>query len=151
MNEAMLNSLMRLFAIMVSINRGALHILARNFVESFLIQQFSRRLADKYLLIFDDYVRELESSEKGSRGKKISAWSVKILGICQQIVEELHITHRFMILLSLIRFTKYFSDGSVAASEFSNTVSDVVRTVAGLHQGQILQRPGKGGSAYHQR
>jgi ABC-type multidrug transport system ATPase subunit len=130
MNESMLNSLMRLFAIMVSINKGALHILARNFVESFLIQQFSRRLADKYLLIFDDYVRELESSEKGSRGKKISALSVKILGICNKIVEELHITHRFMIMLSLIRFTEYFSEGSVSGSEFSNTVSDVVRTVA---------------------
>ena len=55
MNESMLNSLMRLFAIMVSINRGALHILARNFVESFLIQQFSRNLADKYLEIFEEH------------------------------------------------------------------------------------------------
>ncbi len=46
MNESMLNSLMRLFAIMVSINRGALLILARNFVESYLNQQFSQKLAD---------------------------------------------------------------------------------------------------------
>ena len=130
MNESMLNSLMRLFAIMVSINRGALHILARNFVESFLVQQFSRKLADRYLLIFDAYARELENIEKGRLGKKVSALSVKILGICQQIVEELHITHRFMILLSLIRFAKYFSETSVAGSDFSNTISDAVRTVA---------------------
>ncbi len=118
MNESMLNSLMRLFAIMVSINRGALHILARNFVESFLIQQFSQKLAERYLLIFDEYAREMEQSEKGLQGKKISAWSVKILGICNQIVDELHITHRFMILLSLIRFTKYFSDVSMGGIWF---------------------------------
>ena len=130
MNESMLNSLMRLFAMMVSINRGALHILARNFVESFLIQQFSRQLADRYLLIFDQYARELEDFDKGRRGKKISSWSVKILGICHQIVEELHITHRFMILLSLIRFNRYFSEIALAGSEFSNIISDAVRTVA---------------------
>lgn len=130
MNESMLNSLMRLFAIMVSINRGALHILAHNFVESFLIQQFSRKLADKYLLIFDEHTKELDVFEKGRRGKKISSWSVKILAICHQITEELHITHRFMILLSLIRFARYFSEASMAGSDFSNIISDAVRTVA---------------------
>ena len=130
MNESMLNSLMRLFAIMVSINRGALHIIARNFVESYLTQQFSQKLADKFLLIFDEHARDLESFEKERQGKKISAWSVKILGICNQIVEELHITHRFMILLSLLRFSKYFSEASMTGSDFSNTISDTVRTVA---------------------
>ncbi len=49
MNESMLNSLMRLFAIMVSINREVVHILARNFVESFLIQEFNPKLAERYL------------------------------------------------------------------------------------------------------
>ncbi len=130
MNETMLNSLMRLFAIMVNINRGTLHILARNFVESFLTQQFSQKLAHRYLIIFDEYVREYEISVKESRGKKISSLSVKILGICDQIVEELHITHRFKILLSLIGFTKYFSEASILGSGFSNTISDTVRTIA---------------------
>ncbi len=130
MNESMLNSLMRMFAIIVSINRESVHLLARNFVESFLTQQFSQKLAEKYLVIFDEYSRELELYEKGLKGKKISTWSVKILGICVQIIEELHIRHRFMILLSLIRFSKYFSDVSMTDSEFSNTISDAVQTVA---------------------
>ncbi|MCK5137508.1 MAG: ATP-binding cassette domain-containing protein [Bacteroidales bacterium] len=129
MNESMLNSLMRLFAIMVSINRDIVHILARNFVESYLTQQFSQKLADSYLTIFDEYIEELEQYEKGEKHKKISAWSVKILGICDQIVEELHIRHRFMILLSLIRFSRYFSDVSTSTSDFSDTISDAVRTV----------------------
>ncbi|MDF1576414.1 MAG: hypothetical protein P1P86_14595 [Bacteroidales bacterium] len=46
MNEAMLNSLMRLFAIMVNINRGGIYLIARNFVETYLIQQFSKSLSE---------------------------------------------------------------------------------------------------------
>jgi len=130
MNESMLNSLMRLFAIIASINREVVHVLARNFVESFLIQQFSQKLADKYLVIFDGYTLELEQDEKGEEGKKISAWSVKILKICNQISEELHIRNRFMIFLSLIRFSKYFSDVSSTTSDFLNTISGAVQTVA---------------------
>jgi len=130
MNESMLNSLMRLFAIMVSIDRGAMHLLARNFVESYLTQQFSKSLADKYMLVFEEYVREFDMVGKGHREKKISVWSVKILKICHQIVDELNIAQRFMILLSFIRFTKYFSDAGTASTGFSSAISDAVETIA---------------------
>jgi len=130
MNESMLNSLMRLFAIMVNINRGALHILARNFVETYLMQQFSQKIGEKYLGLFDEYVQEMALSEKSKTGKRISVLSVKIMAICQQVVEELHINQRFMILLSLIRFTKYFPESSVLGSEFSNTIADAVITIS---------------------
>ena len=79
MNESMLNSLMRLFAIMVNINRGAMYLLARNFVETYLTQQFSKTLSEKYLLIFDQYASEMEAVDNEQKEKKISAWSVKIL------------------------------------------------------------------------
>ncbi len=130
MNESMLNSLMRLFAIMVSINRGAMHLLARNFVESYLTQQFSQSLANKYLLIFDQYASEYQIMGTGQREKKISSWSVKLLVICNQVVDELNITQRFMILLSLITFKKFFSDTATQGFEFSDTISDAVRTIA---------------------
>ncbi len=130
MNESMLHSLMRLFAIMVSINREVVHLLARNFVETFLLQEFNPRLAEKYLAIFDEYTDELDQYQKGRKNKKISAWSVKMLGICNQIVEELHIRHRFIILLSLIRFSKYFSNASSYTAGFTDTLEDAVRTVA---------------------
>jgi ABC-type multidrug transport system ATPase subunit len=130
MNESMLNSLMRLFAIMVNINRGAMYLLARNFVETYLTQQFSKPLSEKYLLIFDQYASEMGDANAEQKEKKISTWSVKILGICTQIVKELHIAQRFMILISLIRFSKYFSDAGMSGSGFSGTISDAVRTVA---------------------
>ncbi|MEZ5071434.1 MAG: ATP-binding cassette domain-containing protein [Bacteroidales bacterium] len=129
MNESLLQSLMRLFAIMVSINRDVVHILARNFVESFLTEEFNPTLAKRYLKVFDQYSKELEGYEKGKKNKKIAAWSVKILTICQQVVEELHIRHRFTILISLIRFSKYVSEVSATTSLYGN-LRDAIRTVA---------------------
>ena len=130
MNESMLHSLMRLFAIIVSINRDVVHILARNFVETFLIQQFSRKLADKYLAVFDDYSRQLEKYDKGRESKKLSSLSVKILAICEQIVSDLHIRHRFLILLSLIRFSRFFAESAGTGSGENDAISDAVLTVS---------------------
>ncbi len=130
MNESMLHSLMHLFAIMASINRKSLHVLSRNFVESYLSQEFSPLLAQKFLKVFDEYSTEILATENKTRSKKISGLSVKILGICKKIVEELHIRHRFQILLSLIQFSKYFEDFSSNDSDFSNAITDAVQTVA---------------------
>ena len=132
MNESMLHSLMHLFAIMASINRESLHVLARNFVESYLTQEFSPQVAEKFLIVFDGYSSELFQTENKTQSKKISALSVKILGICNQIVEELHIRHRFQILLSLIQFAKYFEDFSASDTGFSNAITDAVQTVAAV-------------------
>jgi len=130
MNESMLNSLMRLFAIMVNINRGGIYLIARNFVETYLIQQFSNTLSEKYLLVFDKYADEMELLEIKQKDKDISNRSLKIKEICDQIVAELHIAQRFMILLSLIRFTKFYSDAGMAGSGFSGTLSDVVSSIS---------------------
>jgi ABC-type multidrug transport system ATPase subunit len=121
---------MRLFAIMASINKEAIHVLARNFVESYLTRQFSQKLAGRFLLIFEEYFRELDREEKKGPEKKISVLSVKILTICDRINDELHIRHRFQILLSLIQFAKYFEDYSQARSGFTNAITDAVRTIA---------------------
>ena len=49
------------FAIIASINRDTIFVLARNFVESYLNQHLSKKLADKYLSVFDFYFSEIES------------------------------------------------------------------------------------------
>ena len=76
MNESMLHSLMQLFAIIASINRETVMVLARNFVESFLNQELSGKLAEKYLAIFDFYFSEIEAREASRKSKKTSSLSV---------------------------------------------------------------------------
>jgi len=130
MNESMLQSLMNLFAIIASINRDTIFMLARNFVESYLNQQLSRKLAEKYLAIFEYYFETIESPENKTRGKKTSSLSVKMLAICNEINQGLHIRNRFQILLSLLQFNKYFETYSSDDSEFRQSISDTVQTIA---------------------
>ena len=130
MTESMLNALMRLFAIIASINREAISTLSRNFVESYLSQQFSPRFAKKYLKVFEDNLKQLESPIAKSDSKRTASLSVKLLTICEQINKELHVKNKFLILFSLIQFTKHFEKYSFTDSEFSQTIADTVRTVA---------------------
>jgi hypothetical protein len=84
MNESMLHSLMHLFAIIAGINRNTIFSLARNFVESYLSNQLSKKLAEKYLTVYEYYFNEIEKSEIHERGKRTSSLSVKILSICNE-------------------------------------------------------------------
>lgn len=137
MNESMLHSLMHLFAIIAGINRDTIFSLARNFVESYLKNQISHKLAEKYIAIFEYYFNEIESSDKQGRDQKISSLSVKILTICNEINRELHVRNKFQILLSLLQFERYFENYSLEESEFKQSVSDAVQTIA---EGLLITR-----------
>jgi ABC-type multidrug transport system ATPase subunit len=130
MNESMLHSLMNLFAIIANINRDTIFTLARNFVESYLNQQLSRKLAEKYLAIYEYYFNTIEAPQSRTRGKKTSSLSVKILAICNEINQELHIRNKFQILVSLLQFNKYFESYTSDDYEFRQSVSDTVQTIA---------------------
>jgi ABC-type multidrug transport system ATPase subunit len=130
MNESMLHSLMQLFAIIAGINRDTLFSLARNFVESYLNHQLSHKLAEKYLAVFDYYFNEIEISDNQERDKKTSSLSVKLLSICNEINHELHVRNKFQILLSLLQFNRYFETSYIEESEFKQSISDSVGTIA---------------------
>ena len=108
MTESMLHGLMRLFAILASIQKEESEELSGNFVESFLKMQFGQSLVDKSLLIFNDYLTELSKQTVRSKEKRISVLSVKILTICDQINHEMHVRNKYFILITLIQFSKYF-------------------------------------------
>jgi len=125
----MLAALMKLFAILANFNRDA-SILARNFVESYLKAQFSPKIVSRALDIFDEEKNKLRSVEGMKTTKRISALSVKILKICNQINLELQIKNKFLILISLIKYLKYFEDNTVGSEESSRHLSDAVVTIS---------------------
>src|SRR4030042_3079438 len=130
MNESMLHSLMHLFAIIAGINRDTIFSLARNFVESYLNSQLSPKLAEKYLAVYEYYFDEIEAADIQKTGKKTSSLSVKILTICSEINHELHVRNKFQILLSLLQFNRYFESYATEETEFIQSVSDAVETIA---------------------
>jgi len=137
MTESMLQNLMKLFAIIASINRETVSVLSRSFVDSFLSEQFSPDLVKKYLQIFDSNFEKLDKVGQGKESKRTSSLSVKIMGICMQINEELHVKNKYQILLSLIQFVKYF-DRKISSQEgFKQSISDAVQTIA---QGMMIKQ-----------
>lgn len=137
MTESMLQNLMKLFAIIASINRETVSVLSRSFVDSFLSQQFSPELVQKYLQIFDDNFETLDKVGQGKESKRTSSLSVKIMGICMQINDELYVKNKYQILLSLIQFVKYFDRKITSQEGFKQSISDAVQTIA---QGMMIKQ-----------
>lgn len=130
MTESVLQSLMKLFAILATINIETTNIFSRNFVESFLKGQFSPRIVEKSIKKFDQYLEELASVRKQESNKRISILSVKILIICNEINNQLPLQNKFLILFSIIQFDKYFEANTKNKEEYRSTILDAVDTIA---------------------
>ncbi|MBI4648761.1 MAG: ATP-binding cassette domain-containing protein [Bacteroidia bacterium] len=120
MSELILKALMRLFAIIANFEKGDSSESGRSVVESYLKQQLNQELVDEYLKLFDEYVA-VHHSKKGK--KRLSANSVKVLAICEQVNEELRQEQKVLVLLQLLEFISY--DGNITEDEL-----EFVKTVA---------------------
>jgi ABC-type multidrug transport system fused ATPase/permease subunit len=130
MTESMLTSLMKLFAIIASINKDVAIILSRNFVYSYLKTQFNQKIVDQSLVVFDKEINKLITLEGMKESKRTSSLSVKVLAICTEINQGLHIRGKYLIVVSLIQFSKYFEDFSDSSEGFRQTISDMVKTIS---------------------
>ena len=100
----------------------------RAVVESFLIKQLNKELADEFLQIYDEFVKKFaeEDHAKSQKASRIlSRRSVRVLKICTSINEELTQQQKVVFLIQLLEFIK--SDAEVVTGqemEFVTTVSD---------------------------
>ena len=130
MTESMLRSLMKLYALLATINVDATKIFSRNFVESFLKGQFSARLVERSLIVFDEQMDELTTLHEHQMQKRLSMLSVKILMICNEINHELHLKSKFLILFSIIQFARHYKAQLGTRDELRDIISDVVKTIS---------------------
>jgi len=130
MTESMLTALMKLFAILAIINRDVAIALSRNFVYSYLKTQFNQKVVDKSLIIFDQEISKLSKLDVLKESKRTSSLSVKVLAICREINEGLHIRGKYLIVISLIQFSRYFENHSDTSQSFRQTISDMVKTIS---------------------
>jgi len=126
MNEAILNALMRLFAIIANVDEQGLSPKARKVVLDYLLIQLNQELANEYIGVFDHYLKihhQKRGDERKAR-KRISLNSVKILTICNDINEELQQSEKLIVLLRLLEF---ISKDQITEAEidFIKTVADV--------------------------
>jgi ABC-type multidrug transport system ATPase subunit len=130
MTESMLTALMKLFAILASINKDVAINLSRNFVYSYLKTQFNQKIVDQSLVLFDKEINKLTMLEGMKESKRTSSLSVKVLAICTEINQGLHIRGKYLIVISLIQFSKYFEEFSDSSEGFRQTISDMVKTIS---------------------
>jgi ABC transport system ATP-binding/permease protein len=121
---------MKLFAILASINKDVAIALSRNFVYSYLKTQFNQKIVDLSLSVFDKEISKLTMFEGMRESKRTSSLSVKVLSICTEINQGLHIRGKYLIVVSLIQFSKYFEDFSESSEDFRQTISDMVKTIS---------------------
>jgi ABC transport system ATP-binding/permease protein len=126
MSEKILKALMQLFAIIARPESSADD--RRAIVESFLIKQLNKELADEFLKVYDEFVRKFSEEDKAKSqiaSRVLSRRSVRVLKICTNINEELTQQQKVVFLIQLLEFIK--SDAEVATGqemEFVTTVSD---------------------------
>jgi ABC-type multidrug transport system ATPase subunit len=130
MTESMLQSLMKLFALLATINVEASKIFSRNFVESYLKGQFSPKMVERSISIFDKFLEDLDTVRGKNDQKRIAMISVKILMICNKINSELHLKGKFMILFSIIQFSKHFQAHSSSGDEYTKAIQDAISTIS---------------------
>lgn len=124
MSERILKALMKLFAIVVGGEReeqsnGG----AREIVKQFLTYMLSKGLVDEYLVIFDEFHAK-HYGGSGSKKKRTSVNSVKVLRICAQINEELTQRQKVIVLIWLLEYIYLDREPNEQELDFVNTVAD---------------------------
>lgn len=126
MNENILKALMRLFAIVASVDEQGLSPKAINVVRNYLELQLNQELAEKYIQLFTEYLQthHPKRNDQIKSLKKLSLNSVKVLAICYEINEELQQTEKVIVILRLLEF---ISQDIITKEEieFVKTVADV--------------------------
>jgi ABC-type multidrug transport system ATPase subunit len=115
---------MQLFAIIAKVD-GVTNT-GRSIVQSFLKQQLTQELVDRYLALFDEYLESHHqvSKKKDGTAKRTSVNSVKVLKICTEINKELEQDQKVIVLIRLLEFIYSSNDISEQEYDFVSTVAD---------------------------
>jgi ABC-type multidrug transport system ATPase subunit len=128
MSEPILKMLIKLFALISDANSiSEISGRERDIVKLFLQRQLSSDLVDKYMEIFDAYLSEYYSQQldRGSLRdrKRTTLISVRILGICEKINDELDLKQKLYVIVQLLDFILFGAEITENEKEFIETVS----------------------------
>jgi ABC transport system ATP-binding/permease protein len=128
MIEPILKALMQLFALISDVHDiSEISSRERDIVRLFLSRQLNNDLVKRYMEMFDEYLIQY-NSEDISRGsirdmKRTSLTAVRILGICENINEELDQRQKLYVIVQLLDFILFGAEITENALEFLETVS----------------------------
>ena len=112
MSELILKALMQLFALILDIHEEKyVSESEKSVVRLFLSRQLNAELVERYMKIFNDYLDEYHK-EKIKRDsiqdrKRTTLTSIRILGLCEAINEELEQKQKIYLIIQLIEFISF--------------------------------------------
>jgi ABC-type multidrug transport system ATPase subunit len=110
MSEALLESLMKLFALLTDIKTESKTGRARFLVEDFLARHFNTEYVQQYLEKFDEFLSRYHSHIYSNNQELIEKQSsdnqTRILNICNQINQELEQEPKIILFIQLLDFLK---------------------------------------------
>ena len=112
MSELILKALMQLFALILDIHeKKYVSESEKSVVRLFLSRQLNAELVERYMKIFNDYLDEYHK-EKIKRDsiqdrKRTTLTSIRILGLCEAINEELEQKQKIYLIIQLIEFISF--------------------------------------------
>ncbi|MFO7827791.1 MAG: ATP-binding cassette domain-containing protein [Bacteroidales bacterium] len=105
MNKILLETLIKLFALISAVHPSLYIENIKLFIQSFLRKEFSPDILNEYLIIFNDYRKEyFDHKEQYASKKEISEFIHKLTS---DLVKELNIEDRFLLLIRLLFFHKF--------------------------------------------
>ncbi|MGQ1890025.1 ATP-binding cassette domain-containing protein [Thermophagus sp. OGC60D27] len=110
MSEALLESLMKLFALLTDLKKESKTGRARFLVEDFLGRHFNTEYVQKYLVKFDEFLNRYHSHVYSNDQELIEKQSsdnrTRILNICDQINQELEQEPKIILFVQLLDFLR---------------------------------------------
>ncbi|MEA3450646.1 MAG: ATP-binding cassette domain-containing protein, partial [Bacteroidota bacterium] len=107
MSESVLNALMQLFALVSGIGDDEnSKTYSKQVVRLYLQTHLSTELIEKYLKVYDQFLKQFTQPLGSNKKKKISASSVKILKIAEKINSTLNRIEKVLVLVRVIEYAK---------------------------------------------
>ncbi|MEE4116508.1 MAG: ATP-binding cassette domain-containing protein, partial [Marinilabiliaceae bacterium] len=132
MSDVILDALMQLFALIIDIDENnKISEREKEVVRSFLTQQLNRKLAEKYMIIFEEYLLQFHKDDyyqnPEKKRKRRTLTERKIISICEKINEELQQNQKIYVIIQLIEFISLGELVSEKETEFLKRVSNTFR------------------------
>jgi ABC-type multidrug transport system ATPase subunit len=125
MSEELLKSLMRLFALASDVND--LTHQSRIIVENYLTQELNAQLVERYLELYDQYIKEIHFREGGHQDGQDPLGKENVVEICSQINTVLQQQQKVVILIRLLEYILADQNISDHEREFLFTVGKTFR------------------------
>jgi ABC-type multidrug transport system ATPase subunit len=127
-NEPILKALIQLFVLISDVRSiKEISLKEREFVKLFLSRQLNNELVKRYMEMFDEYLISYNSEniDRGSISdmKRITLISMRILGICEKVNEELDLKRKLHVLVQLLDYILYGEEITENEMEFIETVA----------------------------